>query len=72
MYHVKSTEHYQADMVAQADASLQDLLAPFVSCSSSGCQISSWSAAGGGFKIKFDHDHPSHTRGTAVTQNSPK
>ncbi len=64
---VKSTTHYQTDTMPRTDASLLAHLAPSVSCSSSGCQTSSWSAVGSGFKTKFDHDHPHYARGAEAS-----
>lgn len=59
-------------MTPRTDASLRAHLAPSVSCSSSGCQTSSWNAVSCGFKTKFDHDHLHHDRGTEMSQNCPK
>lgn len=59
-------------MMPRTDASLLAHLAPYVSCSSSGCQTSSWNAVGRGLKIKFDHDHLHHDKGAEISQNCHK
>lgn len=69
---VKSTGYYQTDTMPRTDASLLAHLAPSFSCSSSGCQTSSWSAVGCRLKTKLDHDHPRHVRSAEMSQSCVK
>lgn len=69
MLQVKRMAHYQTDMTPQTGASLLAHLAPFVSCSFSGCQTSSWNAVGDGFKAKSDRDHPHYVKDSEMAQN---
>ncbi|MED6236560.1 hypothetical protein ATANTOWER_011052 [Ataeniobius toweri] len=57
---MSSMAHYRPDTKPLIDASLLAHPALSVSCSSSGCQTSSWKAVGGWLKTQFDHDHPHH------------